>query len=403
MHRPTFRRARRSLALGVAMAAALALVGPLAQAGAAGGNEESFATLKVTAESVSLKAKGEDDFKPAADGDQLRAGDTVRTDATGKAEIEYGDDAYTRLDSDTTFKITKLSDDEGNRQVEGTIESGKTWNRTAALTESESFEQTGADATAAVEGTAFAIECETVDHCVFTGVVDDVSLTGADGVKKLLNPLDECDSSSGILCGDITQISADDLPQWILDNLILDIAEGYEFPFGGTIVVENGSVFFVPGDAASSTAPPLPGSAPTIGDPALDVDCTDCVSVASFSPDDEIVVSTLGVALFQVRIASNPSGLPVYVVFVGTLPTSGNTCTNSSGSCNNAQTDHAYDVATVFSFRGGNVEAAQQLLQFYVTNDSTLSDPEQASATEDVPVTVENPPCNYSEEVGASC
>jgi hypothetical protein len=310
VHRPTFRRARRSLALGVAMAAALALVGPLAQAGAAGGNEESFATLKVTAESVSLKAKGEDDFKPAADGDQLRAGDTVRTDATGKAEIEYGDDAYTRLDSDTTFKITKLSDDEGNRQVEGTIESGKTWNRTAALTESESFEQTGADATAAVEGTAFAIECESVDHCVFTGVVDDVSLTGADGVKKLLNPLDECDSSSGILCGDITQISADDLPQWILDNLILDVARGYPFPFGGTVVVENGSVFFVPDNPP---APPSPGV--SIQNP--DVDPSIAQPWEAARPADEIWSedeSSSGV-WFKLPI-DNPGGAPLTLVFI---------------------------------------------------------------------------------------
>jgi len=351
VHRPTFRRARRSLALGVALAAVLAVVGPLAQAGAAGGNEESFATLRVTADTVSVKAKGEDDFKKAKDGDEVHAGDTVRTDATGKAEIEYGDDAYTRLDSNTTFKITKLTDDEGNRQVEGTIESGKTWNRTAALTESESFEQTGADATAAVEGTAFAVECDAVDHCVFTGVVDDVSLTGADGVKKLLNPLDECDSSSGVLCGDITQISADDLPQWILDNLILDVARGYDFPFGGTVVVQGSQVFFVPDEATPPPPPnPVVDPNPTI---ITDLEVSPTPDPVADEDDEGSVVysedeATTGVK-FMLQV-TDTSGGSFWVVFTDLPASAIGELYDSGGTLVNLVTQ--YDPATeVFEFR----------------------------------------------------
>jgi hypothetical protein len=400
VHRSTFRRARRSLALGVAMAAALAVVGPLAQAGAAGGKDESFATLRVTAESVSVKAKGADDFKKAKDGDELHAGDTVRTDATGKAEIEYGDDAYTRLDVDTTFKITKLTDDEGNRQVEGTIESGKTWNRTAALTESESFQQTGADATAAVEGTAFAIECETVDHCVFTGVVDDVSLTGADGVKKLLNPLDECDSTSGILCGDITQISADDLPAWILDNLILDITEGFEFPFGGTIVVEGAQVFFVPDD------PPTPPPPPVIPDPIVDPNPVDITSLGSdptpgenTDPGDEVVSQDERSDVTFMLQVTDSSGGDTWIEFTELPPETFGRILD--GSLNVVVVGNAYEFDEVFTFDPVEIEpvcddGSPTAFEECFTNGNPSEGPDASSGTVPYPSIVTEGPVTGS-------
>ena len=222
----------------------------------------------------------------AKDGAKLREGDTVRTDATGQAEIQYGDDAYTRLDVDTTFTIESLTDDEGNRQVQGTLESGKTWNRTVSLTESESFEQTGAGATAAVEGTAFAVECTAVDHCVFTAIIHDTTLTGEDGDVRLLTPLDQCDSTSGELCGDITQIPADELPQWIADNLLRDLVERGidDGPLSGIIVVDvAGTVVF------RSTPPSTPASnppAPTVpGAPTgVSASAGDGSATVSFSP-----------------------------------------------------------------------------------------------------------------------
>ena len=50
--------------------------------------------------------------------------------------------------------VTKLTDNQGNRQVNGTVLTGQTWNRTVALTQSESFQQQAAGASAAVAGTA---------------------------------------------------------------------------------------------------------------------------------------------------------------------------------------------------------------------------------------------------------
>ena len=154
-------------------------------------SDEVVATLAVTEQTVEVQKADAEEFKKAKDGQKLREGDTVRTDATGRAEVEYGQDSYTRLDVNTTFTIVSLADDQGNRQVEGSLDVGKTWNRTsAALTESESFEQTGAGATAAVVGTASSVECASATECVFTAVVDNVELTGDDGLIKLLTPLD---------------------------------------------------------------------------------------------------------------------------------------------------------------------------------------------------------------------
>ena len=87
----------------------------LASAGSSGSSDEKvFATLQIENPKVEVKKKGSDAFKPAKDGQKLHAGDTVRTDATGLAEIDYSDDAYTRLDVNTTFKITKLTNEQGD-------------------------------------------------------------------------------------------------------------------------------------------------------------------------------------------------------------------------------------------------------------------------------------------------
>ncbi len=284
------RRGRAGLAAGVVGALVLGATAALAaSAGASvtngtatGAAKEPVAKLAISADTVEIKRKDADDFKKAKDGASLREGDTVRTDATGHAEIQYGDDAYTRLDVDTTFRIDSLTDDQGNRQVQGSLEKGQTWNRTVALTESESFEQTGADATAAVEGTAFAVSCDTVDHCVFTAIVHNIQLTGADNEIKLLTPLDECDSESGDLCGDISKISPEDLPAWITDNLLRDLLERGidDGPLTGTVVVQGSSVTFVHSPPAESppaaTAPGAPTGVSALGG--------DGVATVTFSP-----------------------------------------------------------------------------------------------------------------------
>ncbi len=184
-----------------------------------------LATLRVTTDNVEVKKDGADKFAAAEDGDKLKQGDTVRTDATGTAEVDYTDDSYTRLDVNTTFKIKKLTNEQGARQVQGSLEAGQTWNRTAALTESGSFEQEGAAANATVRGTAFSLSCLVTDSCLFLAIVDSFDLQGKDGDTKLLNPLDQCDAENGDLCAQVKKLSVSELPSWVIKNLQLDKSE----------------------------------------------------------------------------------------------------------------------------------------------------------------------------------
>jgi LPXTG-motif cell wall-anchored protein len=211
-----------------------------------GATNKSNATAKLVVKPdsighVSVQAAGSSRFSPGTDGEALHVGDTVRTDGVGRAEIDYSSDAYTRLGATTTFTIKKLTDNQGNRQVNGSLDAGQTWNRTAALTQSQSFQQDGGGTTAAVAGTAFVLSCPSPTTCTFTGVVDNVNLTGSNSQTRTLNPLDQCGSTNGVLCGNVSQLTPDQLAliQWIQVNVFLDYVEhglgnGVFQPFSGT-------------------------------------------------------------------------------------------------------------------------------------------------------------------------
>jgi FecR protein len=206
---------------------------------------------------VQVEAAGTNAFQPGTDGEALHVGDTIQTDSVGLAEIDYAANTYTRLDVNTTFTIKKLTDNQGNRQVQGDLTSGQTWNRTVALTQSESFQQSGGGATAAVAGTAFAVSCASPTQCTFTSVVDNVILTGNNGQTETLNPLAQCVATNGGLCAAPSQLTCDQLAliQWITQNVLLDSTEhglgnGIFQPFAVT--------------CPASAAPAYPPSAPVI-------------------------------------------------------------------------------------------------------------------------------------------
>ena len=80
------------------------------------------------------------------------------------------------------FTISKLTNEKGGRQTQGTLSVGETWNRAAKVSETGSFEVKAGGTTAAVEGTAFVATCvpksdgsQAVD-CTFTAVVDDIKV-----------------------------------------------------------------------------------------------------------------------------------------------------------------------------------------------------------------------------------
>jgi hypothetical protein len=173
------RRTARGLALlvvGVLAAGAMASLAPAA------GAADALANLKITADNVQVKQKGKSSFVDAKEGMALKQGDTVKTDASGLAEIDYTDGSITRLGNSTVFTISKLTNEKGGRQTQGTLSVGETWNRAAKVSETGSFEVKAGGTTAAVEGTAFVAKCvpktdgsQAVD-CTFTAVVDDIKV-----------------------------------------------------------------------------------------------------------------------------------------------------------------------------------------------------------------------------------
>lgn len=143
----------------------------------------ALANLKVTEPQVSIKQKGKSAFVAAKDGQALRQGDTIKTDADGRAEIAYTDGSLTRLAGSTVFTISKLTNERGGRQTQGTLSVGETWNRAAKVSETGSFEVKAGGTTAAVEGTAFVVKCTPEDtgeqqvSCTVTAVVDDIHVS----------------------------------------------------------------------------------------------------------------------------------------------------------------------------------------------------------------------------------
>ncbi len=300
---------------------------------------KAFATLVLLPASVghvSVEKSGTTTFAPATNNEALHVGDTVQTDSVGLAEIDYATDSYTRLDVNTTFTITKLTDSEGNRQVNGSLQTGQTWNRTVALTQSESFQQTGGGTTAAVAGTAFVVDCTSPTTCTFTGVIDDVTLTGSGGQTQALNPLTQCVSTSGSLCAAPSALTPDQLAliQWIQLNVFLDLTEhglgnGIFDPFAGTTTVTNGVVqTFTPSGPGFTPVVPPPPTAPTIGSSPISAGggyagsgqdptgfCT-LGSQTNYQPTSQINVGDDCSVDFKLNVTGDGSR-PFYVQFTG--------------------------------------------------------------------------------------
>jgi ferric-dicitrate binding protein FerR (iron transport regulator) len=144
----------------------------------------TLATLKVTHTQVSVKPKGKTAFAVAKDGQVLRQGDTIKTDAAGRAEIDYTDGSLTRLSGSTVYTLSVLTNDRGGRQTQGTLSVGETWNRAAKVSETGSFEVKAGGTTAAVEGTAFVVSCTPQGtgqvSCSVTAVIDNVKVNSDD-------------------------------------------------------------------------------------------------------------------------------------------------------------------------------------------------------------------------------
>jgi hypothetical protein len=190
----------------------------------------SLANLKIQAAAVTVKPSGKAKYVAAKDGQVLHQGDAIKTDAAGKAEIDYTDGSLTRLGSSTEFTITKLTNERGGRQTEGTIKVGETWNRASKVSETSSFEIKAGGTTAAVEGTAFSFVYTLVNGqltATIVAVVDTVKVSSANGGTAELPPATKLVAVGGNL-GPVVTVTFDELNGnvQIAGNLLLDQQAG---------------------------------------------------------------------------------------------------------------------------------------------------------------------------------
>jgi hypothetical protein len=407
------------------LGAALAIAAPVAAAAAPatprkaspttttttkpGKNAQAFAKLVITDSSVghvNVKTAGGSTFKPAKNGQSLHVGDTVQTDATGQAEIDYADTAYTRLDVNTTFTIKKLTDAQGNRQVEGSLDVGRTYNRTAALTQSQTFQQDAGGATAAVAGTAFVVACTSATSCNFAAVIDITNVSGPGGQIKTLNPLDECVANNGALCGTTTRLTPDELAliQWIQTNVLADLTEhgigdGVFQPFAGTVVVTNGVVqSFTPSTPnqgftppVAPLAPPPPPNPPVAGKPDGNV-CVgpvgSCTDTSTLTMDDDAFT---GVQFTLNGMDPNNPPLPIHYQFTQ-LPDSTFTAFTYEFNAQNGTValNTPYDPATNFTISPTDTttpDTGSTSFKFKAVDNQTPTPQTSAPVNVDVQVT----------------
>ncbi len=131
----------------------------------------ALANLKITARPGVDQAEGQVDVRRGQGRPGAAQGDTIKTDADGRAEIDYTDGSLTRLAGSTVFTISKLTNKQGGRQTQGTLSVGETWNRAAKVSETGSFEVKAGGTTAAVEGTAFVVKCMPEDDWATAGLL----------------------------------------------------------------------------------------------------------------------------------------------------------------------------------------------------------------------------------------
>lgn len=152
-----------------------------------GGGDGSLARLAVIDHSVSVQGRAAASFATGATGDALAAGDTIRTDDDGRAQLDYAEGSLTRLDRNTTFVVTKLASARHPSPLDVRVDVGRTWHEVAALTSSgERFEVTTSNAVATVRGTVFTVDCSVEQRCVFSVVEGSVEVVTRTGARVLL-------------------------------------------------------------------------------------------------------------------------------------------------------------------------------------------------------------------------
>lgn len=197
-------------------------------ASGSGDGDAALADVVRIEAAVDVRVSGAD-FTNVADRAPVGAGDTVRTDSSGFAEIAYHDGSLTRLDVNTEFEILELSSDPGHAVTRTRMGLGRTWNRVQDVGEGdEPFSVETSVATATVRGTAFVVSCATEKACTFTVVEGEITLSLPSG-KTIDLVAPAAVTVTGAKASAPTAVSFDGAfgDTWVLDNARRDTDAGF--------------------------------------------------------------------------------------------------------------------------------------------------------------------------------
>lgn len=188
---------------------------------------EPLATASMLLENVEVTRAGDTIALSADEQQEVDAGDAVTTDTAGRAEIAYFDGSMTRLGNDANFTVIALSDDEGERQIAGSLDSGSSWHRVRELSGTEgTYSVQTPVATATAAGTAFAVVCVGETECTFTVIEGTVIVELPDGTTFTLEAGDEltveADADPAELDALSSGVEALSTDPWIAENLSTD-------------------------------------------------------------------------------------------------------------------------------------------------------------------------------------
>jgi hypothetical protein len=209
---------RRMIAGLLALASVAGIVAIAIIARTSGG---SLAELRVRRDIVGVKREA-DEFLKAAEGEDLRVSDVVRSNETGEAQVDFFDGSLVRLDVQTEITVRELSDARGARRISLELTGGRTWNRVADLVnDADRYEMRMPGAVASVRGTTFMVDCRNLPTCYVVGVSgvtvvdstngDSSELQEDDCVQIAEGAIEKCDAKAlGLIDGWAKENLADD-------------------------------------------------------------------------------------------------------------------------------------------------------------------------------------------------
>jgi hypothetical protein len=165
-------------------------------------------------------AHGQTAFVLARDQQPLALNDTVRTDSTGFAEIDYPDHSLTRLDANTSFTVTRLVDAQGRRAVSARLDLGRSWNRVEKISGSGGFSITTPNAVASVRGTVFVVACDAEPRCQFIDFEGSIDVHTVTGQVVTVGPGQEVDVGPDGTPSAVLAFTGTDL--WFTENQAID-------------------------------------------------------------------------------------------------------------------------------------------------------------------------------------